>query len=189
MLSGQSNVGNRIPTPNFAQDSATNILVKVFGNADYEGDLFVRQYDEYQTEQGDRYSVSGVVDKSTGEETLIQLYCAKQNHLELNVFGSLETAIYLFEGTSYDETNSDGTAVTPYNHNRGSANTSVTSVLLDPGIAASGTQIFATGVKGAYIPVIPRDKKIMVDCGAQYLFRFISNVDSNQIAYNITWTE
>ena len=188
-LDGITNSGNREPTPAFAQQDGSNrILVQVYGNPSYEDDLFTRDYQEYQVEQGQRFSISGGAGLASGAGILLQFYAGKQMQLEMAVGAELATSVYLFEGTSYNAA-SGGVAVTPINHNRGSALVSVSSWKSAASITVSGTQLFSTILKNAYADVIPRQRKFMVNSGKEHTVRLISGAANNSVGYVLTWTE
>lgn len=177
MLSGQSNSGHRVPSPDFAQDSGSaRLLATVYNNPQ-----------EYRVEQGNVFSVTGFAELQADEEKLIQFRPGKNIPFEMEICPDLQVNAYLYAGTSYDAA-SAGADLTPTNHIYSGSGTSVVSVKADASITVSGSLLFS-GARKANPITIEKNKKYILQSGIEHTLRMISLVASNYVDYKLTWEE
>lgn len=191
MLTGLNNIGNRINSPDYAQESGSQrILAAVHGNENYAGQLYAKTWQEYQIEQGNYFRYTGFQDLQVGSEHIIQFRPGQESHMVFSVWGELDFDVVLYEGTSYD-VDSGGTQIhsdSLINWNRSSSNVAVNSMRVNPVVTVSGEDIFNRSSTAELISMNWADK-FMPSSGTEYTLRIISAVDSNYVEWDMRLIE
>lgn len=159
--------------------------------------LMMMDYEHQEIHAGDHYMVSGFETESSGGTITFGVTCpsgAKHLHMTIDVKGVTQTSLEIRE----DATVSAGSAVTPVNNNRcASGASSIATIVKDPTINGSGSQIFAMSagreVSGFLSADLSgkhdRDREIIFKAGATTLVRIESYGNSNVISYILEWYE
>ena len=121
----------------------------------------------------------------------------KWAHMLFEIEGTTQTEVRTWEGA----TCSGGTAVTPFNNNRNSVDTSTLTIVSDPTISGatptSGTLIEshsrglegATPAKSSSAGTAKREDEWILKSGTTYIWEIKSVGDDNIIDYSATWYE
>lgn len=115
-------------------------------------------------------------------------------HMVFGVHSTSRLEFYLYESV---DAGSDGSAVTPFNNNRNSTNTSSLVVSKNPTINSLGTLLYSQskGLAGATpagadsAGIVDRLKEILLKRNTKYLFRIKSKDNGNIVSYCGEWYE
>jgi len=118
---------------------------------------------------------------------------AKWAHMTFQVEGTSQTEFYIYEGSAV----TGGTATTPLNNDRNSANTSDLTIAKNPTVNTLGTMIYsqskglvgATPSKADSEGVVTREREIILKQNTTYIFRITSRQDDNIVSYCGEWYE
>lgn len=159
----------------------------------------VLDYEHNELHEGNHYFLAGTLTLDSASSDFVDFGVVTPNtttwaNMTFSVSSVGQTTFTVYEGASYAA--SDGTAVTPINNNRNSANTSVLTIVTNPGYtAASSDQLFQQiiGVSGGAALIkgglIERNKELILKQNTQYAFRIASSTAANQISYVAEWYE
>ena len=150
------------------------------------------EYEHHEIHSGSHYNYCDyALAQGIGDEiefVFVTPNTTKWVHLLFEVYASTGATIELYEGTSGV---SGGTAITPRNNNRNSANISAVTLTKDPaaittdGTRAAGFLAGGTRVAGA----VERNKEYVLDQNNTYLVRITSLAASNNISWCAEWYE
>jgi len=143
-----------------------------------------------KTYDGFVYSVSDYFAKSKNQYRYVLLRCpvGYNGYVRWQVAAELGMEVELYENPTI---NANGTAHTPYNLNRTSSNTSEIDVYYDSTIGAEGTRIVAQILPGSNQSAAAGTNQLTVVLkeNEDYLFKFISRGNGNDMGYDISWFE
>lgn len=154
-------------------------------------------FTEYSIHNGINYDVIGYVDLALNEVYDVQMVIPNSTawtHFTFDISVESETHWLLYEGVSINTT---GTAITPYNANRNSLNTSTVLFygILNNDVAAanadtdvSGAMLYGQGLVGAGKDAgfISHDDEIIAKQNTSYTLRFIANT-AGYVNYHISY--
>ena len=153
-------------------------------------------YEHHEIHDGNHYYVCDASTVASGDSLDFQLTTpntTKWLHMTFNIEGTQQTTIEIFEDANVD---SDGNAVTAYNNDRNSANTTDLVLIQEGGTVNSvGTIIYTQtfGVAGnpnrAKQGIDDRDKEIILKQNSTYRFVITSGGNGNVITYCGEWYE
>jgi hypothetical protein len=160
------------------------------------GAVITIEYEHYEIHEGDHYYISGFETEATGANVTFGILSPDspiQCHVTIDVFGTSQTELYLYEGSVYV----GGVAVTPVNNNRNSATTSTLVIAKDPAITSYGTQIYrqssglagVTPAKSDLNSLHDRNREIILKRNTAYTVVIVSRDDDNIISYIAEWYE
>ena len=174
--------------------SARILLVDSDGTAlsidDVTNAINVMQYEHHEIHEGKSYVVSGTVTLASGEyrNLLISTNSTSNAHLIGLVRASAEASILWYENPTLS---ANGTAVTPVNRNRSSANAANTAFYTSPSWTNTGTLLYTAGVgAGAkYGGEENHDAEWILDTSQDYLLRVLSAANGNNVSFALSWYE
>jgi hypothetical protein len=154
------------------------------------------EYEHHQIHEGDHYYISGFETEATGANVTFGILSPDspiQCHVTIDVFGTSQTELYLYEGSVYV----GGTGVTPVNNNRNSTTTSTLVVVKDPIMTSYGTLIYkqtsglagTTPAKSDLNSLHDRNREIILKRNTAYTVVIVSRDDDNIISYIWEWYE
>ena len=153
-------------------------------------------YSRYEVHGGSHYYVCGYSVVASGDSLDFQLTTSntrKWIHMTFQIEGTQETTIEIFETATVA---SDGDAITAYNNNRNSSNTTSLTLLQEGGtVSAIGTLIYSEliGVAGnptqARQGISERDNEIILKQNTTYRFVLTSGGNDNNMSYCGEWYE
>ena len=160
------------------------------------GAVITIEYEHYEIHEGDHYYISGFETEATGANVTFGILSPDspiQCHVTIDVFGTSQTELYLYEGSVYV----GGAAVTPVNNNRNSTTTSTLVIAKDPAITSYGTQIYkqssglagTTPAKSDLNNLHDRNREIILKRNTAYTIVIVSRDDDNIISYIGEWYE
>ncbi len=146
--------------------------------------------------EGKHFFVNGFVVLTTGASLdfgfTTPTSAAGVAHLTFQIQGAFNTEFYVYEDAVF----SGGAAVTVYNNNRNSVNSTGMTLVSDPGINTTGTLLesAAGGSAGGFFSpgqsaLASREKELILKANTDYLFRMTSQAASNTISYGSQWYE
>lgn len=159
--------------------------------------LNIIDYDHHEIHEGSAYFLawSGIVNDTGVLELRIQTgNTEKWAHMEVTIDGALAGIAQLWEGTT--KTHNASNAITPFNRNRNSSNTSLLTICHTPSgtesAAAGLTQYFGATASGGRVAVgggASSRAEIILKQNTAYLIRATSAADGNRMAIILDWYE
>lgn len=152
-------------------------------------------YPHHEVHSGSHYFVKGYTTLDSGNDIdfcVVTPDTTKWAHMTFSIASTAQTTIEIYEDVTFSDA---GAAVTAYNNNRNSANTTGLTIASERTIEASGTMIsqtkFGTGTNPSKIAPgqTEREDEIILKQNTGYVFRFISGTDGNIIDYRASWYE
>lgn len=154
------------------------------------------EYEHHEIHEGNHYYVSGFETEATGANITFGLTAPDSPilcHVTIDVFGTSQTEIYLYEGSVFV----GGAAVTPANNNRNSTTTSTLVIAKDPAVITYGTLIYSqssglagtTPAKSDLNALHDRNREIILKRNTKYTVVIVSRDDGNIISYAGEWYE
>ena len=148
-------------------------------------------YEHHEIHDGSHYFICGHQAFSNGEIidfTVVTPNSTKLAHMIFSVSGSGAVSLEIHESATVDEA---GSAVTAYNNNRNSSNTSSLTIRTGDSFTDEGTMIFRNQV-GALKEsgLINRERELILKSDTTYIFRITNETtQSNDISYCGEWYE
>jgi hypothetical protein len=159
------------------------------------GSIQMIDYAHHEIHEGDTYSITGQVTLASGnvKDFLFAVPTSetaegKRPHIVATIRSSGEANFMGYEGTV---TSSLGGAITAFNHDRGSSNTSAITVSNTPTMSTTGTAIFEQHFGGGQnIPGTGRaENEWILAHNTNYLFTIKSEAASNDVSWTFNWYE
>lgn len=158
--------------------------------------LEVIDYEHHEIHSGSHYYICNfeVLDDAASIDLAITTpNTTKWTHMTFDISGTSQTEFRIYETATV----TGGTAGTPLNNNRNSANISVVTVVKNPTVTVLGNLIFAqssglaaaTPNKAENSGVVSRNREIILKQNTTYIFRITSRQDDNIISYCGEWYE
>jgi hypothetical protein len=143
------------------------------------------EYEHHEIHSGSHYYICGYDSFTNGQVvdfTVVVPNVTKWPHMTFSLEGSGALSIEIHEGATVDTT---GTAVTAYNNNRNSDNTSNLTIRTGDAFTSEGTLIYSQ-YKGAnkQAGFIERDRELVLKQNTTYIFRI---TNETALANIITW--
>lgn len=150
-------------------------------------------YEHHEIHSGSHYNVCDYSAAALGSGAVIEFLfttpdTAEWSHLTFSVFSATGATIELYSGATGI---TNGTAITAFNNNGNSTNTSNVTILQDPdGIASDGVRVagFLAGA-GRNAGFASRSKENVLTQGSTALVRITSLAAQNQISWCAEWYE
>lgn len=156
------------------------------------GSLVTDGVTAHQIDRGNHFFVSGYTEIDT-DATLT--FCVTTNatntvHMTWAIETSAKAHLVVYEGSAI----SGGSAVTAYNSNRQSSNTSSLTIVSGPTVNTTGTLIASSGMGGATRNFISggdatRNSELILSTSTIYQWTITSDADNNVIDYVGSWIE
>lgn len=135
---------NKLNTAVYLTDE-NGVISQMLGDTLYPGAPIMIDIDHHEVHCGDSYSATRAVDLGNGASDTIIINvpnnATKRYHLVADVNTELEAELNIYEGAT---TGADGTAITNYNRDRNSANTSTLAITHTPTNPSGGTLIYTS---------------------------------------------
>ena len=153
--------------------------------------LNVIEYEHHEIHAGSHYNVCGYT--TLGNEavlnfTVVTPNTTKWTHMSFDITGTGALSVQTFEGATVD---TPGSAVTAYNNDRNSSNTSGLTIRTGDTFTDDGTQIW--GAYGGALKTagfIGRDREIILKQNTTYIFRITNALaQDNVVSYCGEWYE
>lgn len=157
-------------------------------------------YEHHELHEGNHYFLAATTTLDSASTDFLDIGILTANtttwaNMAFSVSSVGQTTFTVYEGAALFAV-SDGTAITPINNNRNSANTSAMTLVSNPAYtAAASDQLFqqvigadggAALIKGG---LIDRNKEIILKQNTYYIFRMDSGSSANLISYTAEWYE
>jgi len=149
-------------------------------------------YVHHEIHEGNAYFVSGYTELDTdGTLTFcVTTNATTQPHMTWDITTSGKGNMVVYEGSSI----SGGAAVTAYNSNRGSSNTSTLTIVSGPTVNTTGTLIASSGFGGGtkqnpFGGSSAQRSEIMLATSTIYQWTITAEADNNVIDYIGSWYE
>lgn len=157
--------------------------------------LPIINHNHYEVHKGTFYGISHFFDdlaNGANADVLIKVGANKTLHINVSVYSSGFGTIYFYEDTT---ASNNGTAITIYNMNRTSDNTSNATTFYTPTVTDVGTQLIVTGIPGgekknAIGGIAKPNSEFILAKSKNYMVRVNnSSGDTSDVIMNIEWYE
>lgn len=153
--------------------------------------LQIVEYEHHEIHSGSHYFICGTQALSNGEVvdfTVVTPDTTEYAHMTFQIEGTGAISVAIHEGAVV---NVAGSAVTAYNNNRNSANTTNLTIRTGDTFTGTGTVIYAVQTGANKIAGnVERSREIVLDRNNTYIFRITNQTAlANQLSYCAEWYE
>lgn len=186
---------------NISTNSGKQLKVTVYRSDGTEGkldpttgSLVGMDYAHQEIHAGDHFFITNYVTLANTNTLVFGVTTpntTKWSHMYWEILTTGQTLFQIYEAATY----TGGTPVTQFNNNRNSLTASTLSIVTAPSISVAGTIISAALVgiastnQKALGGTASRDDEIILKQNTQYVFKFTSNSNDNNITYRAFWYE
>jgi len=185
-----ANSGQQLKVTVYRADGTEGLL------DDASGALVGIDYAHHKIHIGDHFFIANYAALSTGNTIIFGVTTpntTKWAHMSWDIHGTNETLFQVYEAATF----TGGTPVTCQNNNRNSLTVSGLTVVTTPTITVAGNLIeavllgadTASPSKADFVGTASRESELILKQNTQYVFKFTSNGNDNNLSYLAYWYE